>query len=112
DFAGSAAAFEAKATAFLQALTGESFSHDGRTVQVTPGPVQRPRPPVLFGGGTVAAARRAARLGDGFMPGVPDPTLVEQYDAERRRLGRDEGELVWPGGPFCVHVADDPDRAW
>src|SRR5205823_5309611 len=86
--------FETKASAFVQALTGEPFTYEGRTIQVTPGPVQRPRPPVIFGAATPAAARRAARLGDGCLPGIPDASLVEAYEAERRRLGLDAG---WAG---------------
>ena len=46
------------------------------------------------------------------MPGVPEPALVEAYETERRRLGLEVGQVVWPGAPICVHVADDPDRAW
>ena len=67
---------------------------------------------MIFGAATPAAARRAARLGDGCLPGIPDASLVEAYEAERRRLGLDAGQVVWPGAPLCVHVADDPDWAW
>ena len=33
-----------------KAWTGEPFEHEGRTVRVTPRPVQQPRPPILMGG--------------------------------------------------------------
>jgi len=52
-------------------------SRRGRTVRVTPTPTARPV--VLVGGTTPAAARRAARLGDGFLPTTADPALVETY---------------------------------
>ncbi|MDQ1465999.1 MAG: hypothetical protein QOH10_414 [Actinomycetota bacterium] len=44
---------------------GEHFHFDG--VVFEPKPVQRPGPPVLVGGESAAALRRAARLGDGWI---------------------------------------------
>ena len=44
---------------------GEFFSFDG--VAFEPKPVQRPGPPILVGGESAAALRRAARLGDGWI---------------------------------------------
>ena len=44
---------------------GEFFSFD--EVVFAPKPVQRPRPPILVGGESKAALRRAARLGDGWL---------------------------------------------
>jgi alkanesulfonate monooxygenase SsuD/methylene tetrahydromethanopterin reductase-like flavin-dependent oxidoreductase (luciferase family) len=96
---------------FLEkAWSGEPFLHRGREVRVTPRPVQRPRPPILLGGASAAAARRAARLADHFIPSVPE--LFETFRAERIRLGRpDPGPLPRTSGPF-VWVAEDPDAAW
>jgi alkanesulfonate monooxygenase SsuD/methylene tetrahydromethanopterin reductase-like flavin-dependent oxidoreductase (luciferase family) len=112
DFEHRGPVLEHKIETFVQALTGEPFEHRGRTIRVTPGPVQQPRPLVLLGGSTRPSARRAARLADGFMPAIPDEALYDLYLAERARLGKDPGELVRPSGPLFVHVADDPDRAW
>ncbi len=44
---------------------GEFFSFDD--VVFEPKPVQRPHPPILVGGESKAALRRAARLGDGWL---------------------------------------------
>jgi len=44
---------------------GEFFSFDD--VVFEPKPVQQPRPPILIGGESKAALRRAARLGDGWL---------------------------------------------
>jgi alkanesulfonate monooxygenase SsuD/methylene tetrahydromethanopterin reductase-like flavin-dependent oxidoreductase (luciferase family) len=112
DHARRAALFEAKVIALTAALTGEPFEWQGRTVQVTPGPVQRPRPMVLVGGGSRAAARRAARLGDGFSPTTPDPALRHAYLDECERSGRPPGIVISHEGPLSVHVAEDPDAAW
>jgi probable F420-dependent oxidoreductase len=46
------------------------FSGEFYTVppsHVSPSPVQKPHPPLLFGGGADAALRRAGRLGDGWI---------------------------------------------
>ncbi len=62
-------------------------------VESHPKPVQKPGVPIVVGGHTEAAARRAARYGDGFFPGVTDPTrlgpLLDVMRAECARVGRD-----------------------
>lgn len=93
------------------AWTGEPFSYEGRTVRVLPTPY---RAPVLFyGGGSKAAARRAARLGLHFQPQVADRSLKELYQAECRAQGREPGYVMLPpGGPATVFCSEDPDRFW
>ena len=93
----------------MQAWTGEPFEYRGRTVRVTPRPLQRPRPSLALGGSSPAAARRAARLADRFVPALPN--LWKPYREERERLGLP----VPPSGrvgPLFLHVAEDPERAW
>jgi alkanesulfonate monooxygenase SsuD/methylene tetrahydromethanopterin reductase-like flavin-dependent oxidoreductase (luciferase family) len=93
-----------------RAWTGEPFEHGGRSVRVTPRPVQQPRPPILLGGSTRAAARRAARIADSIVPSTPD--VFELYREELRALGKpDPGPMMPTLGNF-VHVAADPDDAW
>ena len=53
------------------AFTGEPFEYRGRTVQVTPAPYRDRGPAILLGGSSEPAARRAARIADGFLPSVP-----------------------------------------
>jgi len=101
--------FSEKVAVFLRALTGEPFEYRGTTVRVTPPPVQRPRPMVVFGG---SSPRRAARLGDAYVPPRPDPALAAAYHDECRKLGKGEGYLVWPDGPVWVFVTEDPERSW
>jgi alkanesulfonate monooxygenase SsuD/methylene tetrahydromethanopterin reductase-like flavin-dependent oxidoreductase (luciferase family) len=111
-YAGRGRAFDEKLAVFLQALTGEPFEHGGRTVRVTPGPVQRPRPMVFIGGASPAAARRAARFGDGFALGGPERGLGEVYRAACEALDRPPGPVLVPPHPIAVHVAEDPEAAW
>jgi alkanesulfonate monooxygenase SsuD/methylene tetrahydromethanopterin reductase-like flavin-dependent oxidoreductase (luciferase family) len=94
-----------------QAWTGEEFEYQGRSVRVLPTPNNAP---VLFyGGGSPAAARRAARLGLHFQPQVADPSLRELYQAECRAHGREPGFVLLPTpGPATIFCSEDPDRFW
>jgi len=93
-----------------QAWTGEWFDHDGRQVRVTPRPYQRPGPKIIVGGGSRPAAERAARLGDGFAPHLPE--AWEHYRRAMAAHGRPDPGPMAPSSPRFVHVSDDPDRAW
>jgi alkanesulfonate monooxygenase SsuD/methylene tetrahydromethanopterin reductase-like flavin-dependent oxidoreductase (luciferase family) len=64
------------------------------SVESNPKPVQA-RIPIVIGGHTKGAARRAARVGDGFFPARPD-TLAEclvELEAECARVGRNPSEI-------------------
>ena len=111
-FAGRGRLFDEKLAVFLAALTGEPFDLGGRTVRVTPGPVQRPRPMVFIGGASAVAARRAARFGDGFALGGPDRGLGDTYRSACAARGRNPGPVLVPPTPMAVHVAEDPEAAW
>ena len=97
-----------------RAFTGEPFEWSGRRIAVTPTPLTAGGPTLAYGGGSSAAARRAARLGMAFFPQTSDPRLAEIYDAEARRVGNPSGLCLSPpeGAPTTVFVADDVDRAW
>lgn len=51
-------------------------------VHTNPSPIQKPHPPIIFGGESLAALKRIADLGDGWQPG---PVPVEVF---RQRLDR------------------------
>ena len=90
--------------------TGEPFEHRGATVCVQPRPFTRPRPPLFMGGASKAAARRAAKYADHFIPTVPE--LFELFREERKKLGKpDTGPLPQTTGNF-LWVAEDKDAAW
>jgi len=93
-----------------QAWTGEPFDYRGRRVRVTPRPHSSPRPPLLMGGSSRAAARRAARDADFFIP--TSPRVFDLYREERAKLGKlDPGPM--PQAPSTVSfVARDPDQYW
>ena len=104
---------EAAVRVLQQAWTGEEFDHEGRRVRVTPTPYSQPHPMLFYGGGSTAAAKRAARLGLGFQPQDADPGLRDLYDAECRAHGREPGlTILAPPGPATVFCAEDPDAFW
>lgn len=98
-----------EAVATLRAAwTGQPFEYRGRTVQVTPRPVQK-HLPILLGGSVSVAARRAARIADGFVTHLED--LYQVYFDEATRLGKQPLPFSDPG-PGCVYVAENTDEAW
>ena len=76
---------------------GEFFTFD--EVVFEPKPVQRPRPPILVGGESKAALRRAARLGDGWLG------MGHTFDSAAERIATLRTLLAEYGRP----VAGDPD---
>ncbi len=84
----------------LRELWGPGASeHDGGyyhwpKVESNPKPVAG-RVPIIVGGHSKVAARRAARLGDGFFPARADKLdeCLAELKAECARIGRDPGEI-------------------
>jgi alkanesulfonate monooxygenase SsuD/methylene tetrahydromethanopterin reductase-like flavin-dependent oxidoreductase (luciferase family) len=105
-----AALLEEGIAVLRSAWTGEEFEYRGRRVRVTPRPGRTQGPGLLLGGSTPAGARRAARLGDGFVP--VDASLWPHYADACRALGKEPGTAPAVDGPRFIHVADDPDEAW
>lgn len=98
--------------AVLKAWTAEPFEYRGTTVRVTPKPFTQPHPPVLLGGTSRAAARRAARFGLPMFAAAHMPEL-EAYYYEQCAAHGTQGFFMMPGeDTVMLHVAEDPDRAW
>jgi alkanesulfonate monooxygenase SsuD/methylene tetrahydromethanopterin reductase-like flavin-dependent oxidoreductase (luciferase family) len=95
-------------------LAGEEVLIQGRRIAVTPRPVTPGGPLLMWGGGSVAAARRAGRYGLGFLANGSVPGMAEAYDAACRGRGSDPGPTLLPNRdtPTVCFVADDVDHAW
>jgi alkanesulfonate monooxygenase SsuD/methylene tetrahydromethanopterin reductase-like flavin-dependent oxidoreductase (luciferase family) len=95
-------------------LTGETVSWRGRTASVRPLPYTEGGVRMAYGGGTPAAAKRAARFGLDFLGEVDRPELADVYAAEAERLGRAPGACMVPtaDAPSSLFVAEDVDEAW
>ena len=87
-------------------FTEDEIGHDGEfftfpSVGFLPKPVQQPWPPMLIGGDSKAAMRRAARLGDGWIPMQQTletlPGNLERVQKLRAEAGR--------SGPFQVTLS-------
>jgi alkanesulfonate monooxygenase SsuD/methylene tetrahydromethanopterin reductase-like flavin-dependent oxidoreductase (luciferase family) len=109
--AGRGQRFEEAVDQVRAAWRGEPLARAGGST-VTPRTYTPGGPPLLLGGSSVATARRAARLADGFLAGAPDPALGAAYREERARLGLGEGYVGRADGPNAVFVAEDPDALW
>jgi alkanesulfonate monooxygenase SsuD/methylene tetrahydromethanopterin reductase-like flavin-dependent oxidoreductase (luciferase family) len=92
------------------AFRGEPFEYRGRTVQLTPGPYRSDGIDITMGGSSAAAARRAARLGDGFIPSVPE--VWDFYRKEVQRLGRPDPGPSPIGENRTVALAHDTEKGW
>jgi alkanesulfonate monooxygenase SsuD/methylene tetrahydromethanopterin reductase-like flavin-dependent oxidoreductase (luciferase family) len=103
-----------KLDALRRALAGERFSYEGRAVHVTPAPLTPGGPKLMYGGHSVAAARRAGRLGlDLFAEGGP-AALADEYRAAAAAAGVTPGHVHIPTRDMgtSVFVADDVEAAW
>jgi len=95
---------------------GERVDYDGRYYRIRgaklePRPVQQPRPPIWVGGFAPAAARRAARLGDGYIGTGEMTELAALYHKTRDELGAaGKGRLA--GGHFWLVVSREPDKTF
>jgi probable F420-dependent oxidoreductase len=81
--------------------TEEVVEHHGEfydfpPVMFEPKPVQRPHPPVVVGGESERALRRAARLGDGWIGMSHDPDSVATQVAKLRRYEQEAGRADRP----------------
>jgi alkanesulfonate monooxygenase SsuD/methylene tetrahydromethanopterin reductase-like flavin-dependent oxidoreductase (luciferase family) len=105
---------DAQLALLLQAKSGKPVEHEGRRIHVTPAPVTPGGPKVMWGGGSPAAARRAARFGLDFLAQGGGPEVEEAYFAEAEKLGRQPGFCMVPPTDMAttVFVADDIDAAW
>ena len=105
----------------LRALwTEESASYHGKYFQFSdismrPKPVQLGGPPIIIGGRSAAAQRRAARLGDGYMPYLVTPkqfgqsfaTIRQEAESVGRQLNNFHATLYQ-----FIYVDDNPDAAF
>ena len=66
-------------------------------VKCFPKPVQKGGVPIVVGGHSPAAARRAGRYGDGFFPAIGEPDKLQELfatvSAEAKKAGRDPRQI-------------------
>jgi alkanesulfonate monooxygenase SsuD/methylene tetrahydromethanopterin reductase-like flavin-dependent oxidoreductase (luciferase family) len=93
-------------------VTFKGKFHDMVEVNIVPQPAQRPIP-IWFGGSSDAVVKRAARLGDGWMPIIsPDEKAAEKLEDLRghlRSFGRDASTFGLEG---WLRMCDDDPQHW
>jgi alkanesulfonate monooxygenase SsuD/methylene tetrahydromethanopterin reductase-like flavin-dependent oxidoreductase (luciferase family) len=94
-------------------LAGE-VNLDGRRIEVTPRPHTAGGPMLTWGGGTVAAARRAGRYGLGMLGNANVPGMQEAYESACREHSHEPRPVFLPDRdtPSVCFVFDDVDKAW
>jgi len=115
DFARRGAIADEHLEVLLAAKTGEPFVHRGRHIHITPAPFTPGGPKVAWGGGSVAAARRAGRFGiELFAQGGDYRAIKDAYADAAREAGREPQACFVPRNdlPATLFVADDLDAAW
>ncbi len=93
-------------------LEGDVVEHEGRRIKLTPLPLSPPL--MMWGGGSVAAARRAGRYGLGYLAQGDAPGSQEAYEEACRANGHEPGMTLLPNRdtPSVCFVAPDVDQAW
>lgn len=92
------------------AFSGQPFEYRGRTVHITPEPFRAGGPKVMLGGASEPAARRAARIADGFVPSSPE--FWEFYRDEMIKLGKPDPGPGMVGNAEVTALASNPEAAW
>jgi probable F420-dependent oxidoreductase len=92
-------------------FAGEFWQLEDATMQ--PKPLQRPHPPIWFGGRAPAAVRRAVRLGTGFFGAgsSPTPRFAEQVATLRQVLAEEGRDLATFPIAKRIYIAVDDDAA-
>jgi alkanesulfonate monooxygenase SsuD/methylene tetrahydromethanopterin reductase-like flavin-dependent oxidoreductase (luciferase family) len=95
-------------------LAGETVDVDGRRMTVTPQPATPGGPAMMWGGASLAAARRAGRYGLGMLGNGVVPGMRAAYEDACRRHGHDPGFFSGPDRDTATvcFVAEDVDAAW
>jgi alkanesulfonate monooxygenase SsuD/methylene tetrahydromethanopterin reductase-like flavin-dependent oxidoreductase (luciferase family) len=95
-------------------LAGETVEWGGRRMAVTPQPYRDGGPLLMWGGASLAAARRAGKYGLGMLANGVLPGMQAAYEQACRSHGHEPGFFSGPGRETATvcFVADDVDEAW
>lgn len=104
-------------TLWRRMMQGEEVDFDGVHLRVKGGkllfpPVQRPYPPLYFGGSSLAGQRVAAEHVDVYLTWGEPPAQVAEKIATVRRLAREQGRTLRFGIRLHVIVRETAEEAW
>lgn len=105
-------------TIYRQLLdTNQDFSFEGKHLQIKNGrnifpTVQKPHPPIYFGGSSAAAHRVAAQHADVYLTWGEPPQQVAQQIATVRRYAEEAGHPIRFGIRLHIIVRETTSEAW
>ena len=104
-------------TIWRRLLAGEAVDFGGKYFKVKQGrnffpPVQKPHPPLYFGGSSDAAHDLAARQVDAYLTWGEPPAAVAEKFADIRRRAAQQGRQVRLGVRLHVIVRETNEEAW
>jgi len=104
-------------TIWRRLLAGEAVDFDGKYFKVKQGrnffpPVQKPHPPLYFGGSSDAAHDLASRQVDAYLTWGEPPAAVAEKFADIRRRAAQQGRQVRLGVRLHVIVRETNEEAW
>jgi len=112
DWVRRGAVFDQKLDLLVQALKGDVFQYNGCARHLSPLPISPVHTLLTIGGNSLAAARRAARLGLFFCPAIDDRELEAAYFTACREQGLKFGYVISPRAPATSFISTDPDTCW
>ncbi|WP_158814590.1 FMNH2-dependent alkanesulfonate monooxygenase [Methylocapsa sp. S129] len=104
-------------TVYRKLLAGEEVSYDGKHIHIEKGkliypPVQKPHPPLYFGGSSDAGNRVAAEHVDVYLTWGEPPNDVAQKIAKARAMAAERGRTLSFGIRLHVIVRETSAEAW
>ena len=93
-----------------RAWNGEEVTYNGVSLRVKPTPVQPGGPPIYIGGSAEPSAHRAAAIGDGYRPALPE--LYNVYIDDIVSRGLPAPEPLLNQAPLFLYISEDPERDW
>lgn len=104
---------------YRRLMSGETFDYTGKHLRLRNArqqiaPVQRPHPPLYFGGSSQDALRAAAKYADVYLTWGEPPDLAADKIAEVKRLAREYGreDEIRFGIRLYVIARETEDEAW
>jgi alkanesulfonate monooxygenase len=104
-------------TVWRRLLSGEEVTLKGKHINVTGAkllfpPIQRPYPPVYFGGSSLAGQQVAAKHADVYLTWGEPPAQVEEKISQVRKLAEQQGRTIEFGIRVHIIVRETEKEAW
>lgn len=104
-------------TVYKELLAGNTVNFNGKHIRIDDGrlaylPIQKPHPPLFFGGSSEAGIRVAAQTIDKYLTWGEPPADVARKIKQVRDAAKQEGREISFGIRLHVIVRDTNDEAW